>query len=154
VNSNNILSVGSIQSQVKYQDNDDHLHKGENCHSKNTKEEVYIKHLKPNLKAKIKEELKKHKKGQLILLKENKQTIIDFLIDNKDLIKVEDLKIYEPIYECYREKGNCYICNSLANIICINCHNNSYHNNKEVWLCANHWQKHAREKHKYQIYYL
>ena len=69
----------------------------------------------------MKEELKKHKEEQQILLKENKQNIIDFIIDNKDSIRIEDLKIYEPIYKCYREKGNCHICNSLSNIICKNC---------------------------------
>ena len=71
----------------------------------------------------MKEELRKHKEEQLILLKENKQNIIDFIIDNKDSIRIEDLKIYEPIYKCYREKGNCHICNILSNIICKNCNN-------------------------------
>ena len=94
----------------------------------------------------MKEELKKHKEEQLILLKENKQNIIDFIIDNKDSIRIEDLKIYEPIYKCYREKGNCQICNSLSNIICKNC--NNY--NKENWLCINHWQQHAIENHDQQ----
>jgi hypothetical protein len=72
--------------------------------SKGEDEELENEHLKPDLNAKMKEELKKHKEEQLIL-KENKQTIVEFLLDNKDLIRVEDLKIYEPIYKCYRERG-------------------------------------------------
>ncbi|HEX2409219.1 MAG TPA: hypothetical protein VHJ38_18615 [Nitrososphaeraceae archaeon] len=99
----------------------------------------------------MKEEIKKHKEEQLILLKETKWIIIDFIISNKQLIRVDDLKIYEPIYKCYREKGNCYICNSLSNIICINCCNNGYNYNQKVWLCSSHWQEHTIEKHKYQI---
>ena len=77
------------------------------------------------------------------MLKENKQNIIDFIIDNKDSIKIEDLKIYEPVYICYREKGNCQICNNISNIICISCSNY----NNEIRLCTNHWQKHGIENH-------
>jgi hypothetical protein len=47
-----------------------------------------------NLKAQLKDELEEHEKEQQILLKENKQNIIDFIIDNKDSIRIEDLKIY------------------------------------------------------------
>ena len=103
-------------------------------------EELEIECLKPELKTKMKEEIRKHKEEQLLILKENKQTIIDFLIDNKDAIKIEDLKIYEPIYKCYRKRGNCQICNILSNILCKNCNENS-------WLCINHWQQHAIENH-------
>jgi hypothetical protein len=102
-------------------------HKGENCHSKKI------------------EELEKSHGEQVTLLKENKQNIIDFLLANKDSILIEDLKSYEPIYKCYREKGNCCVCNILTNIICISCNYN--YNDKEVWLCANHWQHHLVEKH-------
>ena len=103
-------------------------------------EELEIECLKPELKTKMKEEIRKHKEEQLVLLKENKQNIIDFIIDNKDLIRIEDLKIYEPIYKCYRKRGNCQICNILSNILCKNCNENS-------WLCINHWQQHAIENH-------
>ena len=109
-------------------------------------EEIYNDNIKLGLNAKIKEEFEKSNREQKILLKENKQNIIDFNIDNKDSIRVEDLKIYEPIYKCYRTKGHCFYCNTITNIICKNCHNN-YHYNKEVWLCTKHWQEHAREKH-------
>ena len=112
-------------------------HKGENRHSKNNtkeKEELDIEYLKPELKAKTKEELEKSHKEQLILLKQNKQNITDFLSGNKDSIRLEDLKIYEPIYKCYREKGHCHICKCLSNIICISCCNY----NNQVWLCMNH----------------
>jgi hypothetical protein len=109
-------------------------------------EEVEIKYLKPELNEKMKEELKNHKEEQLILLKDNKQNIIDFIVCNKDAVRSEDLKAYEPIYKCYMEKGNCYICNSLANIMCKNCCNN-YNNNKEIWLCTNHWKQHSIENH-------
>ena len=103
--------------------------------------------LKPGLKAKMKKDLKRHKEEQLILLKENKENIIDFLLDNKDVIKVEDLKNYEPLYKCYRKKGNCHICNTLSNIICKNCSNYTYNNNNETWICSSHWQEHVIEKH-------
>lgn len=57
-------------------------------------EELEIEYLKPELKEKMKDELEKNEKEQLILLKDNKQNIIDFIIDNKDSIKIEDLMIY------------------------------------------------------------
>ena len=126
------LLVECSQYQVKYQDNVDYLHKGKNRHSK---------------KSKIQEELKKSHREQLILLRENKQTIIDFLLDNKDSIRIEDLRIYEPIYKCYRQKGYCYICKSTTNIICISCNNYK----KEVWLCTNHWKQHVIENHIRQL---
>jgi hypothetical protein len=110
------------------------------------KEELEIEHLKPDLKSKIKYELERSHREQIILLKQNKEAIIDFLVDNKDSIKIEDLKTYEPIYKCYHEKGNCHICNSLSNIICIGCNSHNY-NNREIWLCINHWQQHAIENH-------
>ena len=88
--------------------------------SQKQENEIYNVNLKPELKIQLKEEFKKHKEEQKILLKENKQNIIDFLA-NKDSIRIEDLKIYEPIYKCYREKGNCQICKSITNIICKNC---------------------------------
>ncbi|HET9807292.1 MAG TPA: hypothetical protein VFP49_10315 [Nitrososphaeraceae archaeon] len=142
---NNILSVGSSKYQVKYQDNVDYLHKGENSHSKNT-DELENENIKSDLKIKIKEELEKSDREQQILLKQNKQNIIYFLLDNKGSIRIEDLKIYGPIYKCYRQKENCIICNRLSNIICLNC--NNY--NKGIWLCADHWKQHAIENHDQQ----
>ena len=102
-------------------------------------EELEIEYLKSELKAKMKEEIINHNEEQLILLKEYRQNIIDFIIDNKNSIRVEDMKIYEPIYKCYRKKGNCQICNSLANIFCKKC-------NENIWLCIDHWQQHLRER--------
>jgi hypothetical protein len=122
-----------VQEYVK--ENDHQFKKGEQIDNDNIK-------LDPN--AKIKEEFEKSIREQKILLKENKQNIIDFIIDNKESIKIEDLRIYEPIYKCYREKGNCNICNGLTNIICIKCNN---YNNKEIWFCKNHWKQHAMENH-------
>jgi hypothetical protein len=68
-------------------------HRGKNCHSKNTDEqfnelekELNNEHLKPDPKLEIKEELEKSHREQIILLKEDKQTIIDFLSANKDSI--------------------------------------------------------------------
>ena len=69
---------------------------------------------------------------------------------NKESIKIEDLKIYGLVYKCYRKKGNCHICNGLSNIICKNCCNN-YNNNKEIWLCTNHWKQHALGNHKRRL---
>jgi hypothetical protein len=119
------LSIATTESlvikQTKEQNNS---HKGENPHSKKI-EELDIE--------------------QQILLKDYKGNIIDFIIDNKKSIRVEDLKIYEPIYKCYREKENCDICNNISNIIYINrCNSQNYSN--EVWLCTNHWQQHANRK--------
>ena len=109
----NILPVRGNQLQAKGEDKDnvDYSHKDENSDSQ------------------IKEHLGKSNKEN------SRQNIIDFIINNKDSIRIEDLKISEPFYKCYREKGNCIICNSLSNIICTNCCNN--HNvNNEVWLCT------------------
>ena len=140
INSNKMMMNADTNN---YNNNYIDSHKGENRHSKNigqqSVKELENKHLKPELKAKIKEELERSHRDQLLLLKENKQNIIDFLSANKDSIRIEDLKIYEPIYKCYREKGNCQICNNLSNIICINCDN--YYN--KIWLCTNHWQQHT-----------
>lgn len=111
-----------IVDKSNYKNDDTDSRKGENGHSKKI------------------EELDRE---QQILLKNNKQTIIDFIVGNKDSIRIEDLKIYEPIYKCYREKGYCQICNTLTNIICINCNN---YDNKEVWLCTYHWQDHLLQK--------
>jgi len=119
--------------------------------SQTLENEIYKENLKPELKIQRKEEYKKHKEEQKILLKENKQKIIDFIIDNKDSVRIEDLKSYEPVYRCYREKVNCIICNIVTNIICKNCYNNNSHNNKEVWLCTNHWQEHKIENHQIRI---
>jgi hypothetical protein len=140
-----------LQKQVRIrQDKQNDSHKGENRHSKKTEgEKVNNENLKPALKSKIKEEVEKSDKEQQILLKENKRTIIDFLLENKDSIRVEDLKIYEPLYKCYRQKGNCHICNSISNIICINC-NNSHNHYKKVWLCTNHWEPHVIDNHNLQ----
>jgi hypothetical protein len=113
--------------------------------SQKIENEINNEHLKPEIRAKIKEEFKKHNEEQLLILKENKQNIIDFLLDNKDSIKIEDLKIYGPVYKCYREKGNCHICKSTTNIICRNCSN--YNNKDKIWLCSNHWQQHTIENH-------
>jgi hypothetical protein len=120
-------------------------HKGENRHSKNTRGKQDNENLKADFEDKIKEEFEKSVREQLILLKESRQDIIDFLSGNKDSIKIEDLKIYEPVYKCYREKGNCIICNTISNIICINCCN--HYNNEEIWVCTSHWQKHRIENH-------
>jgi hypothetical protein len=105
---------------------DDYSHKGENRHSKIIE----------------KEELEKSHREQLTLLKNHKQNIIDFLLRNKDSIRIEDLKICEPIYKCYRQKRNCYICKSLTNIICTNCKDQ-----KECWLCNCHWKQHRTDNH-------
>ncbi len=85
---------------------------------------------------------------QQILLKDNKEAIIDFLLGIKDSIRIEDLKIYELIYKCYRQKDHCYICNTLTNIICKKCHNNNYHINKEFCLCTYHWQEQIIDKQR------
>ena len=114
--------------------------------SKEEDEILENENLKSELKAKMKKELKKHKEEQLILLKDNKQNIIDFIISNKDAVRVEELKAYEPIDKCYHENGKCQSCNSLTNMICKNCCNN-YNNNKKIWLCINHWKQHAIENH-------
>jgi hypothetical protein len=100
------------------------------------KEGIDNYNIKVDPNTKIKEEFEKSKREQKILLKENKQNIIDFILDNKESIKIEDLKIYEPIYKCYREKGHCIYCNTTTNIICKNCSNYNYNNNKEIWLCV------------------
>jgi hypothetical protein len=109
------------------------------------KEKIDNDNIKLDLNSKINEEFEKSNREQKILLKENKQNIINFLIDNKGSIRVDDLKIYEPIYKCYREKGRCVICNSLTNIICKNF--NIHYNKTEIWLCSIHWQKHVIGKH-------
>ena len=87
----------------------------------------------------------KNKEIEYQVIKDNKDTIINFILENKNSIKVDDLKISEPVYKCYRkEKGKCSICNIISNIMCINCNNH-------IWLCTNHWQEHITEKHIHLI---
>jgi hypothetical protein len=105
-------------------------------------EYLLLKYLEEKNQTNLEKQKLSYKEQQTIL-KQNKQTIIDFLLENKDSIIIEDLKIYEPIYKCYRMKGNCHICNSLSNIICTNCCNS----HKEIWLCTNHWQQHEIGNH-------
>ena len=144
-----ILSIATTESLVvKQTKQQNYSHRGENRHSKNIGDkESDNEKLISNLTFSIKDELEKQEKEQILLLKANKQTIIDFITDNKDSIRIEDLKIYEPVYKCYRQKGHCHICNSLSNIICKNCYNNSHYNIKEVWLCTSHWQQHSIKEH-------
>jgi hypothetical protein len=147
------LTVTTTESLVvaeRKKHEEDYSHKGENCHSKNTEDgKLDNEKLKAESKEKIKEEFEKSDREQKILLKEYRQNIIDFIIDNKDSIRIEDLKIYEPVYKCYRKKGNCHICTNLSNIICINCCNHNF-KNKENWLCTNHWKQHSIEYHDQQ----
>ncbi|HSF51556.1 MAG TPA: hypothetical protein VLA74_12405 [Nitrososphaeraceae archaeon] len=137
------LAAAARKKQQQIQNQEDYSHKGENRHSKNNTSEEGLDNEKliSILKTQIKEdELEEQEKEQKIFLKENRQNIIDFIIENKDVIRIEDLKIYGSVYKCYREKGNCNICNMLTNIICINCNN---YKNKEVWLCTNHWKEYV-----------
>jgi hypothetical protein len=114
----------------------------------NKEEQEYqeLEQIKNKLKEQIREKLQKQneEEQQILSNKENRKNIIDFIVDNKNSIRVEDLKIYEPFYKCYREKGNCHICNTASNIICTNCCNS----HKEIWLCTKHWQQHEIEKHE------
>ena len=78
---------------------------------------------------KNKEDLKQFK-----LIQQNKDKIIDFLMDNKDLIRINDLRVYDIIYQSFEQKKNCNVCNKLSNIICMNCN--------KVWLCKKHCKEH------------
>lgn len=57
---------------------------------KELENEIYNENMKPKLNIQMKEEFKQHQEEQLILLKENKQNIMDFLLDNKDSIRIEE----------------------------------------------------------------
>jgi hypothetical protein len=51
-------------------------------------EELELEYLKPEVKAKMKDEFKQYNKEQIVILKENKQKIIDFLLENKTLLEL------------------------------------------------------------------
>jgi hypothetical protein len=72
--------------------------------------------------------------------RQNKDQIVEFIMNIKDRISIEDLRVYEPIWTSNRNKGKCSVCNKFANIHCINCSNN-------VWLCTDHWKQHNVDKH-------
>jgi hypothetical protein len=72
---------------------------------------------------------------------QNKDRIVEFFMNIKDSIIIEDLRVYEPIWNFKREKGKCSICQEFANIHCINCSNNN------AWLCVDHWKQHNVDKH-------
>ena len=72
---------------------------------------------------------------QFHLLQQNKEKIIDFIIGNKNKIRINDLRVYDIIYHSIIEKGNCTVCNKPSNILCINCTN-------ETWICTDHYKIH------------
>jgi hypothetical protein len=71
-----------------------------------------------------------------------KDQILEFFMNIKGSISIEDLRLYEPIYSSNREKDKCSICEKFANIHCINCNNNN-----NIWLCIDHWKEHNLDKH-------
>jgi hypothetical protein len=66
--------------------------------------------------------------------------IVEFFMNIKDRISIEDLRMYEPIFTSNIQKSKCSVCQEFANIHCINCNNNN------VWLCVDHWKQH-KESH-------
>jgi hypothetical protein len=68
-----------------------------------------------------------------------KDQIVEFFMNIKDKIKLEDLTIYESIFTSNKEKGKCSICNEFANIRCVNCRDN-------ILLCVDHWNRHKIDK--------
>jgi hypothetical protein len=71
--------------------------------------------------------------------------IVNLFMNIKDIIKIEDLTIYEPIFTSNMEKSKCSICQEFANIHCLNCSSGN------VWLCADHWRGHKTDYHNYSI---
>jgi hypothetical protein len=70
-----------------------------------------------------------------------KNQLIEFFMNMKDKVRIEDLIIYEPIWTLKREKGKCSTCNEFANIHCVNCYDN-------IWLCVDHWTHHKVDYHR------
>ena len=66
--------------------------------------------------------------------------ILEFFMNIKDRISIEDLRVYEPIWTLKIEKGKCSICNEFANIHCVNCKDT-------IWLCVDHWGYHKKDIH-------
>ncbi len=64
-------------------------------------------------------------------------------LKEKNIIKIEDLTLYEPIFSSNIHKSKCSICQEFANIHCINCSSN----NNSIWLCVDHWKQHTVDKH-------
>ena len=69
-----------------------------------------------------------------------KDQLIDFFMSITEKIRIEDLRVYEPIWTFKTEKAKCSICNEFANIHCINCKD-------YIWLCVDHWQYHKTDYH-------
>ncbi len=73
---------------------------------------------------------------------QHKDTLVDFFMNMKDRVRIEDLIVHEPVWTIKREeKGKCSICNEFANIHCVNCEDN-------ILLCVNHWGSHKVDYHK------
>jgi hypothetical protein len=70
-----------------------------------------------------------------------KDQIVEFFMNIKDKIKIEDLTLYEPIFTSNIQKSKCFVCQEFANIHCTNCSNNN------VWLCVDHWKWHKVDCH-------
>jgi hypothetical protein len=67
--------------------------------------------------------------------------ILEFFMNIKDRVSIEDLRVYEPIWTLKIEKGKCSICNEFANIHCVNCKDT-------IWLCVDDWRYHKADYHK------
>jgi hypothetical protein len=71
----------------------------------------------------------------------HRDELVNLLMSLKDIIKIEDLILYEPISTLNIQKSKCSICQGFANIHCIICNNNT------IWLCVDHWKQHTSEAH-------
>ena len=69
-----------------------------------------------------------------------KDDLVNFFMNIKDKIKIEDLRVYEPIFTSNIQKSKCSICQEFANIHCVNCKDN-------IWLCVDHWCQHKKDRH-------
>jgi hypothetical protein len=71
----------------------------------------------------------------------HKDALVDFFMNMKNKVRIEDLTFHEPIFALNIQKSKCSICQQFANIHCINC------SNYNIWLCVDHWKQHKSEAH-------
>ncbi len=68
-----------------------------------------------------------------------KEEFVKFLESIKQNVKIEDLRVAEPVWKSSRPASECVVCKQFANIQCVNCY--------DVWLCVDHWKQHGSNRH-------
>ncbi|MGA7370043.1 MAG: hypothetical protein WBX01_13015 [Nitrososphaeraceae archaeon] len=77
-----------------------------------------------------------------------KDQIIEFFTNIRNRISIDDfLKFHGDHGGRGKEKRECSVCESFANIHCVNCQQAD----KSTWLCVSHWRDHSSHHRQYTL---